>query len=197
MIVHNGIEYQVDHPSVGREVTLNGLKYRIAGWDAGSERFLIYISTVRDNKRIGTVVAQAAFPVPTTDAKPVPTPAKSQSYISPLAERRAINNQKRRFDALLNELRSCEPMHLFILQYLIGHADKEFSTHQLASNMGYSSSTLINKPPLVLLRKNLIARTGSGNHNYRYSAKGIRAMLAEEYPALDVEKLIEQILRIE
>lgn len=38
---------------------------------------------------------------------------------------------------------------------------------------------------------------GSGNHNYKYSAKGIRATLAKEYPALDVEKMVEQILRIE
>lgn len=120
-------------------------------------------------------------------------PEESIPYRSPTATARAIRRQERGFETLLGDVARLPRPQKRVLAYLLDHEGVALTVRQLVRYVGYSESTLRNRPPLDLLAWGLLRREGRPG-DYRYTASA-RATLAERFPDLDTDALIERLSR--
>ncbi len=132
---------------------------------------------------------------PPHDTSSSPASVGEEEHRTPLATKRAINYQQRRFQTLLSDIRGQKPHHLRILKYLTKREDTRLSTIELARYLGYSLSTLVNAPPTWMIKEGLLHRQGDSTKTYQYWSN-IRQSLTERFPDLNTEELIEQIERV-
>jgi hypothetical protein len=123
---------------------------------------------------------------------PAPPAPQAGGYRSPLATTRAIKRQERRFQSLLQDLRSLPRHHRRILAYLVERDDLALTPRELARFVGYSESTITGSPPTKLLKMGLLKRSDKRGR-YRYAAN-VQVLWGELFPDLDADVLVEQLL---
>ncbi len=139
----------------------------------------------------GQIVAGAPPATPGEGDDAPSAPVDPLPYRSPTATVRAIRRQERGFAALLGDVARLPRPQKRVLAYLLDHEGVALTVRQLARYVGYSESTLRNRPPLDLLAWGLLRREGRpGERRYAASA---RATLAERFPDLDVDTLIDRL----
>lgn len=117
---------------------------------------------------------------------------------SELATSRARTKQKRDFDGLLLTIQDQKPIHRRILVYLTQREGQAFSERQLARFLGYSISSIQRGGyPNDLIRRKLIKR-GLNEQRTEYTFEStVREKLADLCPDLDIEPLVQQIIKLE
>jgi hypothetical protein len=120
-----------------------------------------------------------------------------QGWRSTRAVSLAVGKQQRKFEALLRDIRQMPLFHRGILVFLMEREGQEFAADSLAYSLGIEPGTLRRTPPLVLINQGLIQRPPkSGRYSpFRYSSS-VRPMLRKQFPDLDIEKLVGQLLGV-
>lgn len=138
---------------------------------------------------VDTLHAQnLAAPVVTRNI-PSSMPETQADSIAPSAQ-----GQQRRFEHLLRDIAQLPKFHRLMLAFLVEREGTFFSVSELGKWLHLSQSTIINRPPLDLIKMGLIMRTGSpGKRCYQASA---RQAFSAHFASLNVERLLEQLLHV-
>jgi hypothetical protein len=111
---------------------------------------------------------------------------------SRLLEGSAVRRQSARFQALLADTRVNLPHQKQMLVFLQQREDSWVSVREIARLLGYSPITLTKKPPAWLITNGLLKSSGMGAQ--RTLKSSVREILERDYPALDTDVLISQLL---
>lgn len=118
------------------------------------------------------------------------TPLRSSRAI-----KRAAGRQRRKFERLMDDLRGQPRWYRDLLAVLDAHPEG-FTRRQLAQRLGLSETTVTKHPPAQLVRWGLIERIKQSRQHEPVYRTLLRQHLTEEYPDLNVEGLIRELLSV-
>lgn len=103
--------------------------------------------------------------------------------------------QLKRFEHLLSDLKKVPRFQRAILIFLVEREGTSFTIKELARWLNLSASTLINRPPLDLIKMGLIVRSGfRGNYHYQSSVyEQMGKMFPSFEPIILTERLIQHL----
>lgn len=120
-----------------------------------------------------------------------PAPPPSRGVIE--RNEQAQQRLRRRWDAMLRDLRQLQRHKRDLLVYLLEREGESYTVKQLAKALALSESTIAHRPPLDLVSMGLIKRIGlPGRFTYTASA---RAKLADTFEGMDTEELIAEMIQ--
>lgn len=114
-----------------------------------------------------------------------------------LATTRAKNTQRRQFEAMIGTVKHMMPHHRRILVYLTQRENLVFEEPDLARYIGYSRKTIEKNRPAALIRMGLLRRGVSANKTQYIYQSTARKFIAEHYPDLDIDELVQAICKLE
>lgn len=116
---------------------------------------------------------------------------------SEMATARAKNKQRREFDSLVQFIRNVSSMHRRTLVYLTKHENIRFTEMEVIRFLGYARTTFQNHRPKRLESMGLIQRKHTHNRRDFTYQSSVRNKLANDYPDLDTDELVQVICKME
>lgn len=141
-------------------------------------------------------------PISVNEAATAVHPFAAAEHAAPVAasgvhEGWAAERQMRRFKEMLEEIQSeTELMHRLVMRYLLKNPDVECTLMSLANTVAYAPDTLRKNPPTRMFQRGLLQRRKI-NGFLNYTAKNTFAVLKEQYPNLDTQALIDQLVALD